>query len=179
MGADFTTITAEQPRIYVACLAAYNSGYLHGAWIDAVQEPWSIWDSITRMLAASPIAGAEEWAIHDHEGFGGARIAEYECIERVAGIAAFLVEHGALGAAVLDHCDSDLDEAVEAIADRYLGIYESLADYVRDLTEETTSIPEGLRFYIDWEAMARDAEIGGHLFGLADGEGNLHIFSGC
>lgn len=29
--------TAEntKPRIYAACLAAYNSGYLHGAWIDA------------------------------------------------------------------------------------------------------------------------------------------------
>ena len=27
----------DQPRIYVACLAAYNNGYLHGAWIDADQ----------------------------------------------------------------------------------------------------------------------------------------------
>ena len=25
----------EQPRIYVACLAAYNNGILHGAWIEA------------------------------------------------------------------------------------------------------------------------------------------------
>ncbi len=24
-------------RIYVACLAAYNNGILHGAWIDATQ----------------------------------------------------------------------------------------------------------------------------------------------
>jgi hypothetical protein len=23
-----------EPRIYVACLAAYNSGWLHGAWIE-------------------------------------------------------------------------------------------------------------------------------------------------
>lgn len=27
----------DTPRVYVACLAAYNSGFLHGAWIDAGQ----------------------------------------------------------------------------------------------------------------------------------------------
>ena len=31
--------TKFEPRIYVACLAAYNNGHLHGAWIDAAQEP--------------------------------------------------------------------------------------------------------------------------------------------
>jgi len=29
----------DQPRIYVACLASYNSGFVHGAWINAAQEP--------------------------------------------------------------------------------------------------------------------------------------------
>lgn len=27
--------TKDGPRIYVACLAAYNNGHLHGRWIDA------------------------------------------------------------------------------------------------------------------------------------------------
>jgi Antirestriction protein (ArdA) len=34
------------PRIYVACLAAYNSGRLHGAWIDADQPVEDIYDEI-------------------------------------------------------------------------------------------------------------------------------------
>ena len=25
----------DQPRIYAACLAAYNNGILHGEWIEA------------------------------------------------------------------------------------------------------------------------------------------------
>jgi antirestriction protein len=79
-----------QPRVYVACLAAYNSGYLHGAWIDAAQEPWSIYDDVKTMLAASPVAGAEEWAIHDDEGLGGVRIEEYTSFERVSDLAAFV-----------------------------------------------------------------------------------------
>ena len=32
-----TNVSDSNPRIYVACLAAYNNGYLHGAWIDADQ----------------------------------------------------------------------------------------------------------------------------------------------
>jgi Antirestriction protein (ArdA) len=31
------TIVKEEYRIYVACLAAYNNGYLHGKWIDATR----------------------------------------------------------------------------------------------------------------------------------------------
>jgi len=89
MGAAITTNT-EQPRIYVACLAAYNNGYLHGAWIDAAQEPWAIYDAVRVMLSASPIEGAEEWAIHDYEGFGGVRIEEYASFDRVSELAAFL-----------------------------------------------------------------------------------------
>ncbi|MDO7837100.1 antirestriction protein ArdA [Sphingobium sp. HBC34] len=40
----------EQPRIYVACLAAYNNGILHGTWIDAAQEPWALWDEVRASL---------------------------------------------------------------------------------------------------------------------------------
>ena len=90
--------TSFKPRIYVACLAAYNSGYLHGTWIDAAQEPWGIYDEVKAILAASPIAGAEECAIHDYEDFDGVRIEEYSGFERVSAIADFIDEHGDLPA---------------------------------------------------------------------------------
>ena len=48
----------EHPRIYVACLAAYNNGILHGAWIEAT-EAWSMWEATRNMLAKSPIPDAE------------------------------------------------------------------------------------------------------------------------
>jgi len=32
----------DTPRIYVACLAAYNAGKLHGEWIDADQDAEAI-----------------------------------------------------------------------------------------------------------------------------------------
>ncbi len=59
----YNTIT---PKIYIACLAAYNNGYLHGKWIDATQDVDSIYSNIRNVLASSPIPDAEEWAIHDY-----------------------------------------------------------------------------------------------------------------
>lgn len=175
-----SSLTAKfEPRIYVACLAAYNSGYLHGAWIDAAQEPWSIYDDVKAMLAASPIAGAEEWAIHDYEGFGGVRIEEYAGFDHVSAFASFVAEHGEVGAALLNYCCGDLDEAQQAITDRYMGEHASLADYVQELTEETTSIPQPLRYYVDWHAMARDAELNGELFTISTAYDVVHVFAGC
>ncbi|MEH6810874.1 MAG: antirestriction protein ArdA, partial [Hyphomonas oceanitis] len=35
LGTDTGPDLRETQRIYVACLAAYNNGHLHGAWIEA------------------------------------------------------------------------------------------------------------------------------------------------
>lgn len=167
------------PRIYVACLAAYNQGRLHGAWIDANTDAWAIWDGINAMLARSPVAGAEEFAIHDYEGFGSVQIAEYAGIETVADTAKFLAEHGEVGAEVLAYYGGDLDEAREAIIDRYLGCYSSLADHMQEITEGAIEIPQALLFYVDWDAMARDAEMSGDLFTITTSHDVVHVFAGC
>nr|WP_256930725.1 antirestriction protein ArdA [Pseudomonas sp. ABC1] len=60
---------SEEIRICVADLAAYNAGHLHGVWIDAMQELDDIQAQVDAMLAASPVGGMEEYAIHDFEGF--------------------------------------------------------------------------------------------------------------
>lgn len=172
-----TLTKTETPRIYVACLAAYNNGILHGAWIEADRDAWAIWADVRDMLARSPIEGAEEHAIHDYEGFGPVRIEEYTGIEQVAAIAAFIAEHGELGAALLEHFGNDLGEAREAMEDRYYGCHDSLADYMQEVTEETTAIPESLRAYIDYDAMAHDAECSGDLFTIEAGAWQVHVFS--
>ncbi len=38
------------------------------------------------------------------------------------------------------------------------------SDYAYDLINETTEIPESLRYYIDYDAIARDMEINGEIF---------------
>ena len=62
-------------------MAAYNNGRLHGVWIDATGDVEEIQEQINKMLKASPEPDAEEYAIHDYEGFGGYGLGEYEGIE--------------------------------------------------------------------------------------------------
>ena len=76
----------DKPEIYVACLASYNSGYLHGKWIDANQSEEAIMEDIQAMLSDSPVENAEEWEIHDYQGFGDIKLHEYESISTIAEI---------------------------------------------------------------------------------------------
>lgn len=164
-----------EPRIYVACLAAYNKGRLHGAWIEVGDDVEAVRAAVAAMLAASPAPGAEEYAIHDHDGFGGVDIGEYMPLDAVVEIADFLRDRGALGALVLAHVDGDLEVARSAF-DEYRGVYPRLSDYFAELTEETVAIPEALHLYIDYDAMARDAVLGGEVFTVETARDEVHVF---
>lgn len=53
----------DEIRIYVADLAAYNNGKLHGVWINACDDLDDIQDQINKMLSESPEEFAEELRI--------------------------------------------------------------------------------------------------------------------
>ena len=53
----------------------------------------------------------------------------------------------------------------------------ALADFMEDLTGESVSIPQALRYYIDWKAMARDAEMNGEFFTVEIAHEEVHVFS--
>ena len=157
---------ADTPRIYVACLAAYNRGRLHGEWIDADQSADDIRESIKQMLSRSPEPCAEEWAIHDHDNFQGIEIGEHTSIDDVAAIAELLREYESAGAIAYKHFN-DLDDARKALADQYYGEWSSLADWAENYLEDTwglQSVPEALRNYIDFERWADDLEMSGDIF---------------
>ncbi len=125
-----------EPRIYAASLADYNNGHLHGRWIDASQEPEDLHAEISDMLASSSIPGAEEWAIHDYEGFGNFRLSEYESIDTVARIAHGIAEHGTVFAHWVDHVGTTDTDALEHFDDHYLGTWGSLSDYAEQLLDD-------------------------------------------
>ena len=162
-------------RIYVACLAAYNNGYLHGEWINVTDES-SIWEAVQAMLFASPIEeDAEEWAIHDYEGFEGAEVGEYYSFENVVELADYIRERGELGAQVLNYYGGNIEDAKSRF-DEYAGEYESLADYAEELTEQSgETIPERLAPYVDYKAMAHDYKQSGD-FLTFEVSGSVHVF---
>ncbi|WP_051882399.1 antirestriction protein ArdA [Parvularcula oceani] len=167
--------TTPTPRVYLACLASYNAGILHGVWAEAMDED-ALREAVATMLAESPTAGAEEFAIHDHEGFGSWGPDEYEGLAEIAAKGPFIAEHGQLGAEVLAHFSGRLDEA-EAAFDGYAGEWPDLGHFAEDLTEQSgVTIPDSVRLYVDYDAMGRDLELGGDVFTVRTSFDAVHVF---
>jgi antirestriction protein len=166
------------PRIYVACLAAYVNGSLHGEWIDVDRDSDEIHKDIKAMLSRSLMAkiqACEEWAIHSYEGFKGITIEEYESIDRVIELAQKLKEHGEAFAAYLDHYNL---EDINDFEDRYQGSYESKKAFTEEHYSELIDTVEkaGLdSMYIDFEVWARDLFIS-DFTGVRKGYETLYVF---
>lgn len=174
---------ALAPSIYVASLADYNNGTLHGRWIDAARETEAIYADIKAMLAQSREEDAEEFAIHDYDQFGTCRIQEFDSIERVSRIARGIKEHGAAFAAWADAHDGD-SEYLDNFEEAYLGHYDSAQAFAEQMaddlgyTDELAKLPESLQCYIhfDGAALARDMELGGDIDVVPDPSGGVWIF---
>lgn len=174
-----------RPRIYVASLSDYNAGRLHGRWIDAARDPAELHADIDAMLRVAPARDAEEWAIHDHEGFGDWRLSEYESIETVSAVAAGIVEHGPAVAAWASHVDGDLDELAR-FEDAYRGVWNSVEAYAEDLLDDlgaagtlAAAVPDWIEPYVhlDVDGFARDLELSGDIW-VSVVEGGVAIFDG-
>lgn len=90
-----TMTTTSGFRIYIASLADYNNACLHGEWFDL--EDYSdledLQEAVNAMLARSPFGNsdfakkyglhAEEYAIHDYEGFPQETISEHSTLSSV------------------------------------------------------------------------------------------------
>ena len=103
-------------------------------------------------------------------------IAEYEGLESAHNVAVFIEEHGEIAGELLNNFGGDLEDAKKAIEENYSGCYKSLADYAEELTEQTAEVPENLAFYIDYERMGRDMELGGDVYTIETGYEEVHVF---
>ena len=179
------TIDLDTPQIYVACLAAYNSGYLHGTFINATQAPEDIHKEIQLMLSCYPVAdieACEDWAIHDFKCFKNIQLKEYESIDYVSALAQAITEHDKPFALYVDYLGlDDIKQAVTDFPDNYCGCYESAEDYAQDFYEQTGQLEAiekaGLdRHYINWKAIAHDWECNGDFLFLKESYNEIHVF---
>jgi antirestriction protein len=172
------------PRIYAASLSDYNDGRLHGRWIDADQDAEALGESVTAMLASSEMPVAEEFAIHDYEGFGPVRLDEYESLESVSRVAHGISEHGeAFGHWISLNSSTD-ESTCDGFEDAYLGCFESLEAYAEQLLDDLgydtaleSAVPEFLQPYvkIDVEGFARDLEMSGDV-ATSEGQDGVYVF---
>lgn len=199
-------MVATCSRIYVACLASYNAGTLHGRWIDADQDADDIREEIAAMLRESPypnvtvdceecdgdsragcsfckgtgqVPSAEEYAIHDYEGFEGIKIGEHEDIDTVAELVQAIDQRGEAFAAWWNNENRD-DVDMDAFLDAYAGTYKSEEEYAEEFVEECyadilKSLPDFIRYHIDYEGIARDFQLGGDVW-YHHGDEGVHVF---
>lgn len=174
----------DSPKIYVACLASYNAGQLHGEWIFADQEPQEIQAEIQSMLEKSPESLAEEWAVHDYEGFGSISLGEWPSIERVSTLAKLIAEQGepfTLWYQNQDGDNFDSSELGEMFLEQWQGTFESETDFAYKLLEETgqlSELPGWAQNYFDYESYARDLNLGGD-FSFTRHNCQTYVFRNC
>ena len=156
------------PSIYIASLSDYNAGRLIGEWvdIDAATTEEDLYEAVAAVLAQSREPGAEEFAIHDFDGFPAGLVGEYDPLARVAAYGRFLAEdaEGERFAFLEDLGPSlDPEDLEDAFSEAFYGVYETRAEFAEDLLESTSgldSVPGNLRPYFDFDAYARDLEFG-------------------
>jgi len=174
------------PRIYVASLSDYNNGVLHGAWIDIddTTDVDEVWEQINAMLAAGA-PGAEEWAIHDHEDWGGLYISEYADLNKLVAIGNRMAGPDDIPEAVAAYVNNegwdyiDADSFGDGFDEAYAGCFTSVEDYAYDYIESTGmlhDLPESLQSYFDYEKFGNDLVYGGDIWVHEAGWDETYVF---
>ena len=165
--------------IYVASLADYNAGRLHGVHIElgAHIDIDDVRNAVDAMLAASPaatvygeVARAEEYAIHDFEGFLGYKVSENSSLDTVVAVAAAIDEHGTAMAEWLTRSDGDVTTAIDQFSDVYVGEWESIEKWAEDDFESWHE--EAHKAYVNCPYLDFDAA--GYIT-AADADGHIFV----
>lgn len=175
--------TDLDPKIYVVCPSSYYAGFLDGSWIDANQDAESIYKAILNFLSERDPKNLEDWEIRDCKGFGGISIIKCcDDIQLISDMAAFVIEHGKLGAEVYNWVDDGneckyeyLREAKRLIEKDYYGSYYNEAEFVSSYIDEICTLPFNVDIYINYERMASDWFI--NSFFSIKIENKVHVFS--
>src|SRR5262245_3137830 len=170
------------PRVYVASLSDYNAGILHGRWIE-VGDLEELREEVAAMLAESPTAKAEglpaeEWAIHDFEGFGPIRVSETEDLATLCQWAEAIDQHGEAYAAWVAH-EPGYHNDPEKFEESFRGHWKSLEDYAAEFCEDCMDeVPDWAAPYVDYAKMGADWDLAGDIYAIEADDGGLWIFDG-
>lgn len=141
---------------------------------------------------SEPYPSAEEWAIHDFEGFGGIRLSEYTPIEKIVAVAEAIADYGPDVVSAYVEYQGGIDFAdLSEIEDRYLGTYKSIEEYVEEYYGGLLDCLENTeRYFYDWrtdyvslvhyidkEAFVRDLEMSGRIYVANGSDGSKIIFN--
>lgn len=173
----------ELPRVWIASLADYNAGRLHGDWVDAAVDGDDLVAAAQAILARSDEPGAEEWAIFDFDNFGPYRVDEYEDLHQVAAVARGIAEDGEAFATYAHLSGARGEDLETGYVEAFVGYWHSLSAFVDDLLDDlgvreslADSLPDwlGAHISIDRDGVLRDLLTDLHYEDASDG--GVYIF---
>jgi antirestriction protein len=165
-------MTNTSPRIYVACLASYNSGILHGEWIDATADADEMQDEVNRILRASPcpnvtvlcptcegletVKDSNGWKNVECptcKGVGSVSSAEEYAIHDFDGIPSSLGEYCGLEAVAayvefIEACEDVNSQHGAQLADAMVSNWHSVSE-AKNALDDFTGIYDSFRDYAD------------------------------
>jgi len=146
-------------QIYIACLASYNQGILHGSWIEPTSDVEELSAEVAKVIDTSPAEGAEEHAIHDYDGFPD--LGEYPSLQSICDFVE-MVEDSDFDAdivsAVVDEFPYDCGTAQHVLDDNH-GIHDSFQDYADWFADQMMACHdvgdgEWIKQYFDYDKFA-------------------------
>ena len=147
----------NKSKIYIACLASYNSGVLSGEWIEPSTDKDELEEQIANVLKSSPSPNAEEFAIHDYEYFPD--IGEYPGLDKIIEVKEAINKNGfsVVNGFIENFSVDDLDH----IEDAFHGTYDCFKDYAEEYAEDCILIdcPEHIKNYIDYDQIASELKM--------------------
>lgn len=164
----------QEMRVYVGTYGKYNNGSIEGEWLDI--EDYSDKDEFLEACQALHGPGEHEFMFQDHEGIPSRYISESHISEDL------WEEWLELDDRDKEICvaywnDVDASESPEKVMDRYYGSYASAEDWAQEFMNETMEIPDHLQCYIDYQAYARDARLGGDMTFVEVGRREVMAFN--
>jgi len=167
-----------RPQIYVVELDSYNSGQPYGNWIDASLDADQIKEEIQTILKESPEKDAEEWAIHAYEDFEGTEnfFGENPDIQDISEAGKFIEEKGEIAALLISNYCGNISEAKNALANKFIGEYDSMEKFAQAKLDERTDIPADILPAIDMKYLAREHELEGIYYSLDSETGSIYMF---
>jgi len=168
---------AAVPKVWIGCLAAYNSGRLHGEWVDIPEDAEDLKEEIKRVLSKSPEPFADEWAFMDYSNVPS-DFGENPDLEKLCDYARLYEEHGEAITAFIEIFGID-DLFEDKFDDCFRGTWDSwdsFSDEEADQMLEQYSGKENsfLTQYFDYEKWSRDLS---YDYNSWDIGGNCYVFS--
>jgi antirestriction protein len=165
----------DAPRVWCGTYAKYSEGNLEGNWFDL--EDYADEDELYAAFQEFHGPGEHEFMLCDFEGFPRAYCGESRLDPALWDWLELDEDDRELLAVYKDNVyqDGDIDKARDA----YMGKFDSEEAWAEDYWEQSgllETIPENLRYYVDYKSYARDCRLGGDV-SFVEHDGEVWVFS--